>query len=294
MKLATYRYEGNVKVGVVSEDEQTIYPLHSFGLGYTDMIEVIRNMTEAEKTEITRKMADGEVSGTALSAVELLSPIPEPNQDVICLGINYFDHADEIQDFTSIKLNGKKEPAIYFAKRVNEAVAPYGDINGHLEIVQDLDYEVELAAIIGKDALDVPAEKVSEYIFGYAVLNDVSARTLQKTHKQWYRGKSLDGFTSIGPWIVTADEIAFPPALDIESRVNGEVRQQSNTRNMIHDLAEIVSEFSSGLTLKAGTIIATGTPSGVAMGMDEPQYLQKGDVVECSIDGIGTIRNKVD
>ncbi len=294
MKLASYQYLGQTEVGVISKDLTCVYPLRQFGFEYADMLEVIKKMGKEERQTVEESIqSQNAKTSYPLSEVELLAPIPHPVQDVVCLGINYFAHAKESAEFTSIQYTGVKEDAIYFSKRVNEAVAPYGEIDGHLDIVADLDYEVELAVVLGKDALNVKEEEVEDYFFGYMVLNDVSARTFQSKHKQWYRGKSLDGFTPIGPWIVTADEIAYPPSLNIEAKVNGELRQSSNTRNMIHDLTEILTEITAGMTLRLGTIIATGTPAGVAMGMEHPKYLKKGDVVECTIDQIGTIRNTV-
>ena len=150
-----------------------------------------------------------------------------------------------------------------------------------------------LAVIIGRDAKNVSMENARNYVFGYTVLNDVTARDLQNRHVQWYFGKSLDGFNPMGPCIVTADEFDFPPALRITSSVNGEVRQDANTNMLIHSIAKIVSQFSLGVTLKAGTIIATGTPKGVAMGMEKPRFLKKGDVVVCEIEGIGRLTNTV-
>ena len=163
----------------------------------------------------------------------------------------------------------------------------------HKELTSQLDYEAELAVILKKDAKDVALEDVEDYIFGYTIMNDVSAREVQTAHRQWYFGKSLDGFTPLGPWIVTADSVEFPPKLRIQSRVNGELRQDSNTEQFIHGIAEVVSELSRGMTLKAGTIIATGTPAGVGMGFDPPRFLKPGDVVECVIEGIGTLKNPV-
>ena len=163
---------------------------------------------------------------------------------------------------------------IYFSKRVAEAVPPNGWINSHPGLVEQLDYEAELAVVIGRTAKDVPANQAGEYIFGYTILNDVSARVLQTAHKQWYFGKGLDGFTPMGPWITTADEVAFPPALAISSKVNGELRQHSNTSLLMTGIAEIIEELSSGITLLPGTIIATGTPAGVGMGFDPPKFLK--------------------
>ena len=276
MKLITYRYAGKEAVGILENEAVRPLPVNS-------MVELIESGSIPAPTGETLSLAD----------VELLSPIPRPRQDVICLGINYKAHADEAAGYDAAFIKEKPIP-IYFSKRVCEAVAPGGMIQSHPGLVERLDYEVELAVIIGKTAKNVSAAQAADYIFGYTILNDVSARVLQTSHKQWYFGKSLDGFTPIGPCIVTADEIAFPPALPIRTRVNGELRQDSTTDLLITGIADIIAELSSGMTLLPGTIIATGTPSGVGMGFDPPRFLKSGDVVECEIKGIGVLRNTVD
>ena len=214
-------------------------------------------------------------------------------QDVICLGINYFDHAKESE---AVAGKGVKAPdtfPIYFSKRVDEAVAPGGDILSHSDLVADLDYEAELAVIIGRPAYNVSEADALDYVFGYTILNDVSARTIQNQHKQWYRGKSLDGFTPMGPWIVTPDEFDVRKSWKIQSRINGELRQDSTTDRMIFHVPYVIAELSRGMTLQPGTIISMGTPAGVGMGFDPPKWLHPGDVVACSIDGIGTLTNTV-
>ena len=173
-------------------------------------------------------------------------------------------------------------------------MAPGGKIQGHFDMVERLDYEAELAVVLGKTARHVSEEDASRYVLGYTIINDVSARQVQTRHKQWYFGKSLDGFTPMGPWIVTADEFAFPPKLAIQSKVNGELRQDSNTELLIFGIPHVIRELSQGITLKAGTIIATGTPAGVGMGFTPPKFLNHGDEVECIIEGIGSIKNVVE
>ena len=276
LKLITYRSSGKEYVGILTDSSVLPLPADS-------MLSLI------EGGSIPAPCGDP----IPLADVELLSPIPRPRQDVICLGINYKAHADEAASYDTAFVKERPIP-IYFSKRVCEAVAPGGKIQSHPGLVERLDYEAELAVIIGKAARNVPAEQAAEYIFGYTILNDVSARVLQTAHKQWYFGKSLDGFTPIGPCIVTADEIAFPPALPIRARVNGELRQDSTTDLLITGIADIIAELSSGMTLLPGTVIATGTPSGVGMGFDPPKFLKHGDVVECEIEGIGVLRNTVD
>lgn len=286
MKLVTYRFENTQRVGVLTQDE-TVLPLD-----YPDMNTLIETASPAD---LRSAASAAERAGVRvpLAEVELLAPIPRPRQDILCLGMNYKDHADEAAQYNAEAFTKEKPVAVYFSKRVSQAVAPEGDIERHAGLVERLDYEVELGVILGKAARNVKAEEAGDYIFGYTVINDVSARDVQTSHKQWYFGKSLDGFTPMGPCIVTADEIAFPPALDISSAVNGEPRQHSNTRLFLTGIPALLEELTAGMTLLPGTIIATGTPAGVGMGFDPPKFLQSGDVVECTIQGIGTIRNTV-
>ena len=231
--------------------------------------------------------------GIDLGELRLLAPIPEPRQDVICLGMNYMDHSAEAAKWGKDDFVKNAGKAVYFSKRAAYIVGPGGEIDPHFDIVDGLDYEAELAVVLGKDAYRVSKEDAFDYVLGYSVLNDVSARNLQKAHKQFYFGKSLDTHTTMGPWIVTRDELPGAPELDIRCFINGEKRQDSNTRYMICGVAEVIAELSQGMTLKAGTIIAMGTPAGVGMGFEPPKYLSCGDVVRCEIDGIGVLENPV-
>lgn len=296
MKFVTYEIEHKRRLGVINRDGTWIYPLRSLDMDYKTMQELIEGISESEKQllEYVSGQDPYKIKG-AVPAEEaiLLAPIPHPVQDVICLGINYMAHAEESARYKKEAFGGERPFAVYFSKRVSEATGTGAEIPSHKELVQDLDYEAELAVIIGKDAKNVPVSEVKNYIFGYTVINDVSARTLQTRHKQWYFGKSLDGFLPMGPCIVTAEEFPYPPRLSIQSRVNGELRQDSSTELMIFGIDHVVSELSAGMTLKAGTIIATGTPAGVGMGFNPPRFLKPGDVVECSIEGIGTLVNRV-
>lgn len=231
--------------------------------------------------------------GIDLGELRLLAPIPEPRQDVICLGMNYMDHSAEAAKWGKDDFVKNAGKAVYFSKRAAYIVGPGGEIDPHFDIVDGLDYEAELAVVLGKDAYRVSKEDAFDYVLGYSVLNDVSARNLQKAHKQFYFGKSLDTHNTMGPWIVTRDELPGAPELDIRCFINGEKRQDSNTRYMIFGVAEVIAELSQGMTLKAGTIIAMGTPAGVGMGFEPPKYLSCGDVVRCEIDGIGVLENPV-
>lgn len=296
MRLVTYEIERKVKLGVVSQDEKWIYPLQSLGMDYTTMQEVIEHISDSELQllEHASGLENSRIDGAApWSEVKVLAPIPNPIQDVICLGINYMAHAEESARFKKEAFGGERPYAIYFSKRVDRAVATGEGIPSHRDIVADLDYEAELAVIIRKEAKNVAPEQVKDYLFGYTIINDVSARTLQTRHKQWYFGKSLDGFLPMGPCIATVNSLPYPPKVQVQSRVNGELRQDSNTDLLIFGIDHIVSELSQGMTLKPGTVIATGTPAGVGMGFDPPRFLKPGDVVECSIEGIGSITNTV-
>ena len=296
MKLVTYEIEHKVKLGVLNRDEQWIYPLSSMGIDYNSMQELIENVSESEMQLMDHYSGFewGKIRGAApMEEIRLLAPIPHPCQDVICLGVNYMAHAEESARYKKEEFSGERPFAVYFSKRVNQAVASGEGIPSHRDIVKDLDYEVELAVIIGKKASHVEPDQVKNYIFGYTVVNDVSARTIQNRHKQWYFGKSLDGFFPMGPCIATVDSIPYPPRLSIQSRVNGELRQDSNTELLIFGLDHVISELSKGMTLMPGTIIATGTPAGAGLGFDPPKFLVPGDVVECTIEHIGTIKNTV-
>ena len=286
MKLITYRQNGAEHVGALTEDGTGVLPLP-----VPDMNTLIETMTfEGLRSAVS---AAERGSALALSDVELLAPIPRPRQDVLCLGMNYLAHAEEAARYSADAFRKERPVAVYFSKRVSEAGKPDGVIPRHAGLTDRLDYEAELAVVLGRTARDVKAANAADCIFGYTVLNDVSARDLQTGHKQWYFGKSLDGATPMGPVLVTADEIAYPPALEITCRVNGELRQQSNTALLITSIGQILEELTAGMTLLPGTIIATGTPAGVGMGFDPPKFLQSGDVVECAIEGIGSLRSTV-
>ena len=292
MKFYTYKTKDTGKEELAigyAKDDNLLYPLHQFDMHFADMTDLIAHITPAE-LEIPKLASQKEgLRFLQKDGVTACAPISHPRQDVICLGINYAAHAEESARYKKEAFERDRPYPIYFAKRVNEAVADGGMVPAYENLVDSLDYEVELAVIIGKDAKNVSRENAYDYVFGYTILNDISARNLQTRHKQWYFGKSLDGFTPIGPCITTIDEFQNPPELAIRSYVNGELRQNSNTNLLIFDIAHIISELSQGMTLKAGTIIATGTPAGVGMGFEPPNFLKPGDTVTCEIEKIGTL-----
>lgn len=301
MKFYTAEINGIPEILVAFADDGIAYRLNmlqklSGKLAYKDMNELIYQLGQKEKAQLQlfAKNTDAlQGAAVTLEAVKLCAPIVHPRQDVICLGINYDAHAQEAGRFSDEAFGGERPYTIYFSKRVSTATGSGDFIPAYEGLVESLDYEAELGVILGKDAKDVSKEEAEGYIFGYTVINDVSARNLQTRHKQWYRGKSLDGFTPMGPCIVTADEIADVQNLDIRCYVNGQLRQSSNTKYMIQTVAGAISELSQGMTLQAGTIIATGTPAGVGMGMQPPTFLRSGDTVVCEIESIGRLGNTV-
>ena len=288
MYLYTVMEERGETLAAAWTQDGTLYRLADLGVSYGSMLELIEHMTLAE----LRTLSPAGKTPLEPGTYGLLAPIPRPRQDVLCLGINYADHAAESAKFSDTFRKAEPVP-VYFSKRVAEAAHPDEAIPSYPGLVEKLDYEVELAVILGKTIKDCPVEDVPAAIFGYTILNDMSARDLQTRHTQWYRGKSLDKFTPMGPCIVTADEIPWPVRLDIRCYVNGELRQHSNTAQLITGIAEALSMFSQGTTLLAGSILATGTPSGVGAGFVSPRLLHPGDEVLCEIEKIGQLRNTI-
>lgn len=295
MKILTYIYDGKEQIGFLTEDEKGIVPFSEVNIDETSINDLIENYTLESLLAKVKEETEGreKLNVVPIEKTKAAPPIPCPKQDIICLGINYWAHAEESARYKKEAFDRDRTYPIYFAKRVNRAVADGEYIDSHRDMFENLDYESELAVIIGKPCKNATPENASEYIFGYTIVNDMSAREIQTRHKQWYFGKSLDEFTPMGPVIVTADEIAYPPALDIKSYVNGELRQNSNTSLLINDIDYIICELSQGLTLMPGTIISTGTPAGVGMGFEPPKFLNIGDEVICEIEGIGKIRNLI-
>ena len=266
-------------------------------LAFSNMNALICGWSEDIKAALEHLAANEDVLTSAAVNVEklqLCAPIVHPRQDVICLGINYDAHAQEAGRFSDEAFGGERPYTIYFSKRVSRATATNEAVPSYVGLVDSLDYECELGVVLARDCRAVTKEQARKYIFGYTIINDISARNLQTRHKQWYLGKSLDGFTPIGPCLVTADEIGDEQNLDISCTVNGELRQSSNTKYMIQTVCGAISELSQGMTLKAGTIIATGTPAGVGMGMQPPTFLKTGDEIVCRIEKIGALRNVID
>ena len=286
MKLYTVVWQGQEVVCVENPSGKlTILP-------YRSMNDLLTDDPESRKMVLEGGYA---CAGTlSWEEVRVLAPIPRPRQDVICLGMNYQKHKAEAEQFDTQAFTREQGRAVYFSKRATHCPGPGAPIPGHFDMVDSLDYETELAVILGREAKNVAQEDAFDYVFGYTIVNDVSARNLQTGHKQWYFGKGLDGFTPMGPCIVTKEAFAQPPAQAIRTWINGELRQEAVTDELIFGIAHVISELSQGMTLQAGTIIATGTPAGVGMGFDPPKFLQKGDVVRFQIEGIGVLENTVE
>jgi len=220
-----------------------------------------------------------------LAKIRLLAPIPRPRKNIFCMGHNYAEHARE-------RGNAPPEAPPFFTKPPTAVIGPEAPIIHH-RATEALDYEVELAVIIGRRGRNIPATEALDYVFGYTIMNDVSARDLQRRHLQWFKGKSLDTFAPLGPWIVHHSAIPNPQALRITLRVNGQTRQDSTTAKMLFPVAHLIESLSTGMTLEPGDILATGTPSGVGMGFTPPKWLHPGDLIEAEIEGIGVLRNRV-
>lgn len=291
MKFYTVINNGVEAVMAQPSGQEKIFPLAAFGIKENySMNDLIRNYECIQSCYSNEPALDG----IYLDSVELLAPIPHPSHDVLCLGLNYAKHMEEAVKFHQEAFEREATYPVYFSKRVNEALRPGGKIKSFPNIVDSLDYETEVAVILSKDAFEVEKDNAFDYVFGYTIVNDVSARNLQTRHKQWYLGKSLDTFTPMGPCIVTKDEFTEPPVMNIKTYINGELRQDGSTSLLLFDIAHVISEVSQGMTLEAGTIIAMGTPAGVGMGFKPPKFLKTGDVVRSEVEGIGILENTVD
>lgn len=284
MKLVTFTTSGVTRPGIVLQDRVHALP-------YASMLSLIDAGPSAlvEVAEQARHLVAEE--GHLLNAVQLDAPIPRPNKNVFCVGRNYKLHIEEGARANGIEL--KFPPVPEFFSKPPTAVIATGALVRLPAVTQKLDYEVELGIVIGTTCRDVSAAEAGNCILGYTVVNDITARDLQREHGQWFKGKGLDTTCPIGPWIVTADEFDVRQSHRIWLSVNGEMRQDSVTSDMLFNCAQIVESLCRGMTLEAGDIIATGTPSGVGMGLTPQIWLKDGDVVEAGIEGIGSIVNTI-
>ncbi|WP_100330566.1 fumarylacetoacetate hydrolase family protein [Bacillus xiapuensis] len=297
MKFISYEWNGTQTYGVYDENTKLVWDLRMLGekagiLLPDTLAEAIAKTADLYGQANKWLAAAGENEKALAAAdeqeIRWLAPIPRPAKNVMCIGKNYRDHAIEMGGEESIP-----EHMLVFTKSPTAVIGCEEDIPAHADLTDALDYEGELAVVIGKRGKEISRGEAFDYIFGYTIINDVTARDIQKRHKQFFLGKSLDGTCPMGPWIVPKEEIATPHQLAIETKVNGEIRQRSNTEHLIFPIDEMIAVLSKGMTLEPGDIIATGTPSGVGYGMNPPRMLKPGDTVEITIKKIGTLANKV-
>jgi 2-keto-4-pentenoate hydratase/2-oxohepta-3-ene-1,7-dioic acid hydratase in catechol pathway len=296
MKFVTCNAQGEKIVGVLRGE--TVTPVNELikkraKPAVNSMLELIDAC--AKDASLLSELQNADPAGVKsipLRDVSLCAPIPFPRRNIFCLGKNYAKHATEVKA-TRLSGNGIPTIPVYFTKLAAPATAPGGEILVPINATQQPDYEAELALIIGTGGRDIAPEDAEKHIFGYTVLNDVSARDLQKNHEQWFKGKSLDTFCPMGPALVTRDEVPFPVDVAVTCRVNGELRQSGRTSELIFDIPTIISDLSKGITLYPGDIISTGTPAGVGAGHNPPLWLGDGDTVECAVEKIGTLSNTV-
>ena len=291
MKLVTVRHQDQIQVGIQHEDQVCLSRRLNRSLP-SDMLDLIDG---GEEALVAMKQAFAKASVDAFvvaDQVELLAPIPRPRQNVMCMGLNYADHVEEASASLGREKDLPKYP-IVFTKSANSVTGPYDDIPYNSAVSDKIDWEVELGVIIGRAGQNITPARAYEHVFGYTVINDVSARNLQRRHKQFYIGKSLTGFCPMGPCIVTRDEIEDPHELDLWCFVDGVEKQRSNTRHQIFRIEDQIEALSQGRWLEPGDVLATGTPSGVGFARNPPEYLGPGSVVECGVERVGVIRNRV-
>ncbi|MBE2223573.1 MAG: fumarylacetoacetate hydrolase family protein [Anaerolineae bacterium] len=284
MKLVTFEQNGTERIGAVRGEG--IVELTAV---FPTMLTLIDNGTEG--LSAAQAYLQSHSPTYQLDDVHLLAPIPNPRRNIMCLGHNYAEHAEESLIATGQTVELPEFPII-FTKATTAVNGPYDPFPFNAAISDKIDYEVELGVIIGKPGINIPPAEAISYIFGYTIINDISARDLQWQHKQFFKGKSLDGSCPMGPWIITADELD-PTNLHITSRVNGITKQASNTRHMIFDIPTTIDHLSRGMTLLPGDIIATGTPSGVGFARTPPEFLQPGNILESEIENIGIMRTPI-
>jgi len=298
MKFISFRYQDQMAVGLLSPDGllhlSAAAKASAEKTDLSSMLAIIRG-GESALAACRRLEARAETSGEALlpaSQVQKLAPLPTLTRNAFCVGRNYIDHVKEGAAAMSVDLKLPVAPQ-FFTKATNTVIGPGAEVRLDPRVTQKLDYEVELAVVIGRTGRDIPAADALDYVFGYTIANDVTARDLQRRHEQWFKGKSLDTTLPLGPSIVTRDAIGDPKTLELTMCINGQERQRAKVSQMIFDIPTIIAQLSAGMTLEPGDVIATGTPSGVGFAMNPPQYLHDGDEMLATIDRIGELRNRV-
>lgn len=297
MKLLSFRFEGKTLFGPKVKKEEAVWDVKSIAEAFGEkdfpstiiegieeglqFVEKVRKLTEQARTS-----ENPEQYKYDFTDIEWLSPIPRTPKNVLCVGKNYADHAAEMGG------DAPPEKLMIFTKSPTAIAADEQNLPVHAELTDNLDYEGELAIVISKKGRNIPKQLAYDYVFGYTIANDVTARDIQYAHKQFFLGKSLDSSCPLGPYIVTKDELPNAHNLSIVTKVNDELRQNGNTSDMIFKIDELIAEISKFVTLEPGDVILTGTPAGVGKGMNPPAYLKSGDTVKISIEGIGTLVNR--
>ncbi|MGQ4599031.1 fumarylacetoacetate hydrolase family protein [Nocardia sp. R6R-6] len=293
MKLVTFTNSAGNRVGVVDVDAQVVRDVSELLPPGAGVLEIIEGWNELAPT-LAERVAG--LPGVPLDSVRLLAPIPTPRRNIFCVGKNYREHVVEFGRSgydTPSRSEALPDKPIMFSKATTSVTGPYDEVNSHPGVTSELDYEGELAVIIGRGGRGISHADAYDHVWGYTIINDVTARDLQRDHKQWLLGKSLDTHCPMGPFAVSADEIPDVAALELKTAVNGEVRQSAVVKDLIFDIPDLISTISAGITLLPGDIIATGTPAGVGIGFEPAKFLQSGDVVEISISGLGSLRNRI-
>lgn len=294
MRFVTFSAQGTKnRPGVLDAAGQTIVDLEAEGIA-SDITALI---AQGEKgIDAVRRALKQPKRTVPLAQATLGAPIPRPRRNIMCVGKNYFEHSKEFEksgfDSTS---GGQAVPdaPVIFTKAPSTVAPPGAAIPSHLDPTQSTDYEGELGVVIGKGGRGIAKADVYGHVFGYVIINDVTARKLQNVHKQWFLGKSVDGYCPMGPWLVTADEVGDVTKLKLTTDVNGERRQEAVVADLIFDIPTIVETISRTMTLEPGDVIATGTPAGVGIGFTPPKFLKAGDVVRIEITGLGVLENPV-
>jgi len=297
MKFVTFSQGGGTATGLLLADGILPLQVAAKRLGEKTDVSSVAAIIQGGDTALAacRRFASDDGARSALvplASAQLKAPIPLPARNAFCVGLNYLDHAKEGAAARLVDLKLPQVP-VFFTKATRTVVGPNADVRLDAQVTQRLDYEVELAVIIGREGRDISPSAAFEYIFGYTVANDVTARDLQRRHEQWFKGKSLDTTLPLGPCIVTRDEIEDPKSLELSMHINGQQRQRARVDQMIFDIPTLIASLSAGMTLLPGDIIATGTPAGVGFAMNPPQFLHGGDEMVARIDRIGELRNRV-
>jgi 2-keto-4-pentenoate hydratase/2-oxohepta-3-ene-1,7-dioic acid hydratase in catechol pathway len=284
--------QGREQPAIISANGKAYCPVSAVLPGFTG------DLTDLIGTVPLPSAVFGEIRDwSTLNGEKVLAPLPAPRRNIFCVGKNYHEHAKEFAQsgFDTSAAKGELAPSspVVFTKAPSTVIADHDPVLSFANLTEQLDYEAELAVIIGKPGRGISKVDALDHVWGYTIVNDVTARDLQQKHRQWFLGKSMDTFCPMGPWIVTADEVGDAADLNVKCWINSELRQDANTKDLIFDIPTIIATISAGMTLVPGDVIATGTPAGVGIGFKPPKFLKPGDVMTISIDKLGTLTNTV-